>query len=65
MGPWEHGVMQILADAGMQNKETERKTLSRQISTKIRQGAMCSPRRKPEKGDILLTGSFYVVQEKG
>ena len=25
---------------------------------------MCSPRRKPEKGEILSTGSF-VEQEKG
>ena len=33
----------------MQNQETERKTLARQISSKVRRGAMCSPSRKPEK----------------
>ena len=64
MGLWEHGVEQMLADAGMQNQETERKTLARQISAKIRRDAMCSPRRKSEKGDILSTGSFYEEQEK-
>ena len=63
MGLWKHGVEQILAEAGMQNQETE-KTLARQRSTKIIRGAMCSPRRKPEKGDIMLTGSFYVEHEK-
>ena len=26
---------------------------------------MCTPRRKPEKGDIILTGAFYVEEEKG
>ena len=61
---WKQGVEQILAEAGMQNQETERKTLARYISTKVRRGAMCSPSRKPEKGDILSTGSF-VEQEKG
>ena len=65
MGLWKHGVEQILAIAGMQNQETERKTLARQISTKVGRGAMCSPSRKPEKGDIIVTGSFYVEQEKG
>ena len=65
MGRWKHGVEQIPAGAGMQNQETERKTLARQISTKPRRDAMCSPSRKTEKGDILLTGSFYVEQEKG
>ena len=65
MGLWKHGVEQILAEAGMQNQETERKTLGRQISTKARRGAMCSPNRKPDKGDIILTGSFCVEQEKG
>ena len=64
MGLWKHGVEQILAGAGMQNQETERKTLARQITTKLRRGAMCSPSRKPAKGDIILTGSFYVEQEK-
>ena len=64
IGLWKHGVEQILAVAGMQNQETERKTLARQISTKVRRGAMCSPSRKPEKGDILSTGLF-VEQEKG
>ena len=65
MGLWKRGVEQILAEAGMQNQETERKTLARQISTKLRRGAMCSPSRKPEKGDIFSTGSFYVEHEKG
>ena len=64
MGLCKHGVEQILADAGMENQETERKALARQISTKIRRGAMCSLRRNPEKGDILSTGSFYVEQER-
>ena len=49
MGLWKHGVEQILAVAGMQNQETKRKTLARQISTKVRRGAMCSPSRKPQK----------------
>ena len=49
----EHGVEKIPTEAGTQNQETARKTLSRQVSTKISRGAMCSPRRKPEKGDIL------------
>ena len=65
MGPWKHGVEQILAVAGMQNQETEREILARQISTKVRRGAMCSPSRKPEKWDIIATGSFYVEQVKG
>ena len=65
MGLWKHGVEQILAVAGMQNQEKGRKTLSRQISTKVRRGAMCSPSRKPNKGDIILNGSFYVEQENG
>ena len=64
VGRWKHGVEQILAVAGMQNQETERKTLARQIST-IRRCAMCSPSRKPDKGDIILTGSLYVEQENG
>ena len=64
MGPWKHGVEQILAVAGMQNQETEREILARQISTKVRRGAMCSPSTKSGKGDILLTGLF-VEQEKG
>ena len=64
MGLRKHGVEQILGVAGMQNQETERKTLARQISTKVRKGAMCSPRRKPEKGGILSVGLF-VEQEKG
>ena len=64
MGLWKYGVEQILAVAGMQNQETGRKTLARQISTKVRRGAMCSPSRKPEKRDILSTGLF-VEQEKG
>ena len=64
MGLWKHGAEQILAVAGMQNQETERKILARQISTKARRGAMCSPSRKPDKGDIILTGSFYVEQER-
>ena len=65
MGLWKHGVEQILAVARMQNQETERKTLARQISTKVRRGAMCSPSREPDKGDIILSGSFYVEQANG
>ena len=65
MGLWKHGVEQILAVADMQNQETERKTLARQISIKVRRDAMCSLSRKPDKGDIILTGSFYVEQENG
>ena len=61
---WKHGVEQILAVAGMQNQETERKTLARQISTEVRRGAMWSPRRKTEKRGILSTGLF-VEEEKG
>ena len=49
MGLWKHGVEQILAVAGMQTQEEERKKFARQISTKVRRGAMCSPGRKPEK----------------
>ena len=26
---------------------------------------MCSPRRKPENGDIILSDLFYLEQEKG
>ena len=65
MGLWKNGAEQILAVAGMQNQETERKILARQISTKVRRGAMCSSSRVPEKGDIMVTGSFYVEREKG
>ena len=65
MGLWKQGVEQILAEAGMQNQETERKTLARYISTKVRRGAMCSPSRQTEKGEIIFIGSFYVEQEKG
>ena len=65
MGLWNHDVEQILAEAGMQNQETERKILAQQISTKAKRGAMYSPSRKPDKGDIILTGSFHVEQEKG
>ena len=65
MGLWKHGVEQILAEAGMPNQETERKTLARYISTKVRRGAMCSPSRQTEKGEIIFIGSFYVEQEKG
>ena len=63
MGLWKHGVEQILAVAGMQNQETERKTLARYISTK--EGALCAAQTENQKkGDILSTGSF-VEQEKG
>ena len=55
---WKHGVEQTLAVADMQNQETERKTLARQISSKVRRSAMCSSSRNPEKGDILSTGLF-------
>ena len=61
---WKNGVEQILAEAGMQNQKTERKTLHRHISTNVRRGAMCSPRRKPEKREIRSIGSFE-GQEKG
>ena len=64
MGFWKYGVEQILAVAGMQNQETERKILARQISAKARTSAMCSPSRKPDKADMLSTGLF-VEQEKG
>ena len=47
MGRWKHGVEQILAVAGMQNQETERKTLARQISTK--QGALCAAHAENQK----------------
>ena len=53
MRPWEHGLEQILAKTGMQNRKTKRKILARQMSTKVRRGGMCSPSRKAEKGDIL------------
>ena len=63
MGLWKHGVEQILAEAGMQNQETERKTLARYISTK--DGAQCAARAENQKKrDILSNGSF-VEQEKG
>ena len=48
----------------MQNQERERKKLAPQISTKTRRGAMCSSRRKPDKGDVIFTAEFYVEQEK-
>ena len=63
-GLWKHGAEQMLAEAGMQNQERERKILARQISTKIRRSAMCSPRRKPDKGDVIFIAEFYVEQEK-
>ena len=47
MGRWKHGVEQILAVAGMQNQETERKTLARQISTK--EGALCAAEDEDQK----------------
>ena len=63
MGLWKHGVEQVLPVAGMQNQETERKTLARYISTK--EGALCAAQTENQKkGDILSTGSF-VEQEKG
>ena len=63
MGLWKHGVEQILAEAGTQNQETERKTLARYISTK--EEALCAAQAENhKKGDILSTGSF-VEQEKG
>ena len=40
MGLWKHGVEQILAEVGMQNRQTERKTHARHISTK--EGALCA-----------------------
>ena len=58
MGLWKHGVEQMLPVAGMQNQETERTTLARQVPTKVRRGAMCSPRRKTEKRGILSTSLF-------
>ena len=47
MGRWKHGVEQILAVAGMQNQETERKTLARQISNK--EGALCAAHAENQK----------------
>ena len=43
VGLCKPGVEQILVEAGTQNQETERKTLVRQILTKGRRGAVCSP----------------------
>ena len=61
MGLWKHGVEQILAVAGMQNQETERKTLARQISTKVSNG------RGIWKGDARigagLEGTFFSFEE--
>ena len=63
MGLRKHGVEQILGVAGMQNQETERKTLARQISTK--EGALCAAEDEDQnKGDILSTGLF-VEQDQG
>ena len=56
VGRWKHGVEQILAVAGMQNQETERKTLARQISTK--EGRYVPPTQKTRKRGILSTGLF-------
>ena len=64
MGLWKHGVEQILEEAGMQNQGTERKTLARQISTKARRGAMCSPSRKPVKGDLLSNRFIRRARER-
>ena len=47
VGRWKHGVEQILAVAGMQNQETERKTLARQISTE--EGALCAAHAENQK----------------
>ena len=47
MGLWKHGVEQILEVAGMQNKETERKTLARQIPTE--EGALCAAHAENQK----------------
>ena len=61
---WKHGVEQILAEAGMQEKKTATNTLARQISTKVIRGAGAAQAEDQKKGDILSTGSF-VEQEKG
>ena len=47
-------------EARTQNQETEAKTLARQKSTKIKTGAMHSPRRKQEKGDIHTFHRFIL-----
>ena len=47
MGLWKHGVEQILAEAGMQNQETKRKTLARYILTK--DGALCAAQAENQK----------------
>ena len=64
MGLWKHGVEQILAEAGMQNQETERKTHARYISTKVRRGVMCSPSRKTEKRGHTLNRFIRRARER-
>ena len=52
MGLWNHGVEQVLAVAGMQNQETERKTLAWQISTK--EGALCAAQPENQKNETYF-----------
>ena len=62
MGLWKHGVEQILAVAGLQNKETERKTLARQISTK--EGALCAAHAENQKKGHTFNRFIRRVRER-
>ena len=61
MGLWKHGVEQILAVAGMQNKQTERKTLARQISNK---GALCAAHAENQKKGHTFNRFMRRVRER-
>ena len=61
MGLWKHGVEQILAVAGMQNKQTERKTLARQISNK---GALCAAHAEKQKKGQTFNRLMRRVRER-
>ena len=62
MGLWKHGVQQILAVADMHNKERERKTLARQISTK--EGALCAAHAENQKKGHTLNRFIRRVRER-
>ena len=63
MGLWKNGAEQILAVAGMQNKETERKTLARQISTK-EEGALCTAQAENQKKGHTFNQFIRRVRER-
>ena len=63
MGLWKHGVEQILAVADMQNKETERKTLAQQISTK-KEGELCAAHAENQKKGQTFNRFIRRVRER-